>query len=256
MRNPKHLLIFIIILLILSAIYWVRNKDNVSSNQNDDAPVVAVEANPVDTVMDFFRPWLNAITDPETDPYTKELPARDVLTTELRDKILAAQTDFESGDIDPVLCTTVLPDGLKTKTILRQADSAQILVLSRDEVPRALAVAKLTGVDGQWKIADIDCNAGEQGPELGEFTFDKEGFLLKESVQPPLDPTKWYVVYERDGVLGYTAVLNLNENSTCADSDGSSMTCGDGGFAEAMQVSVKGDMQEAGVDVVSVTVLE
>ena len=254
MKNPKSLLIFLAILGIIVIILAIRNYGD-QPNQSE-TEVEAIEASPVDAVMDLYRPWLNAIQDPETDPYTKELNTKEFLSKELSEKINATKEDFMIGISDPVLCTTVLPDGLRTKTILHQADKAQVLVMSREEIPRALAVVKLSGVNGSWQIDDISCDAGEEGPELGEFTFDKEGFLLKESVQPPLDPNKWYVVYEREGVLGYTAVLNTNESSECVDLDGNSITCGDGGFAEAMRVHVQGDMQEAGVDVIRVTEVE
>lgn len=234
--------------------FWLTNSTSNPITTTADEDVVAIEDHPSDTVIDFYSLWLEAAQANDTDPYARELPTRDVLSTSLQEKILAGAEDFATGTHDPVLCTTVLPDNLRTTVISQQPIAAQVLIISREETPRSLAVVNLVGVDGHWQIDDISCDASESGPEIGEFSFDRSGFLLKHSVQPPLDPTKWYVIYEDDGVLGYSAVLNFNEESTCTDSDTTTLSCDDNGLAEAMQVHVQGNMSEAGVEVVRLQV--
>lgn len=256
MDKKKLLALFVFVVILVVLIVIFRNDGGPGGGSDDAADVVPVEADPVDTVMDFYSLWLGAIKDKDANPYTNGLLEKPILSEALRDKLIAAQSDFEGALHDPILCTTVTPEKLRTKIISHEPVAAQILMLEGGDNARALAVVKLTGVDGEWQMSDVDCNAGEVPPEQGEYTFEQTGFLLGPSVKPPLDSNEWYVVYEKDGLKGFTAVLNFNENSSCTDEGGGAIACGDEQLRETMEVSVQGDMQETGVDVVNLKIID
>ena len=109
--------------------------------------------------------------------------------------------------------------------------------------------------DGLWEIADINCTSGEEAPDQGEFTFDREGFLLKQSVPPPLDPQFWYLVFEQEGTPGHTAPLLLGDESTCVNDDREG-SCSDDMLGEALRAHVQGNLTEAGVDVARIEILK
>ncbi len=257
MDTKKLLLLVLLVIVLVGAFLVFRNTtDQTNDSSNETGDIQAVEADPIDTVMDFYSTWLNAVKATDADPYTRGLLEEEILSQPMRERIQSAQADFEKDQADPVLCTTVTPEGFRTKVISREPADAQILMLERGDNIRALAVVTLTGVNGAWQIVDINCDAGEEAPPQGEFSFEKTGFLLGPSVQPPLDATKWYIVYAKDGLQGFTAVLNFIETSTCTDESGSTFTCGNEQLRETMEITVQGDMQETGVDVVNLTIVD
>lgn len=252
MKNSKIIFIAIAIVILLGLVIFLNKGTSQTEGEDQQA---GIEGDPIDSAIDFYEEWLRLTQNGES-PYNEELINSEYLTNSLRDKLVAAQSDYEQKVSDPVLCRTELPGGLRSKLVSQTENTAQVLIVGPRSAADAIALVKLVGEDGIWKMNMIDCNAGETAPEVGEYNFDQEGYLLKQSVTPPLDPNSWYVVYESDGVMGFTAVLLFGENSTCLAADGSSIACGDESFYEAMKVEVKGNVNEAGVEVAQVLVLE
>jgi hypothetical protein len=104
----------------------------------------------------------------------------------------------------------------------------------------------LEAVNGEWVISDITCSRGELAPDL-EFTFDREGNLLKQSLQPPLDNEQWHLIYTKDDVAGNAIPLLFAATSVCIQPNGSEQVCEPDQLTEATAVQVQGAMQEAGV---------
>lgn len=246
-------LLVIIGLAVLALALSQLFSDHDRNDNNADSDQPRVDTEPVDAVMDFFQPWLG-LRASNTNPYDSDLLTSAPLSERFRTYVHEAEADFVAGISDPVLCAYTLPEKLRTKTILHQDTTAQVLLFGKEEQTLPRAVIYLVGNDGEWNIDRVDCNAGEVGPELGAFSFERSGYLLKDSVQPPLDPNTWYLVYEEDGLLGFTAALIFTENSSCTALDGSSLNCPDALF-ETMHVAIKGNISEAGVAVVELNTL-
>ena len=253
MEKKKLLIIgFLAILIIAGLIYIVTNS---KTSQTEEVAVDVIKSDPIDTAVDFYDEWLRLTSKADTTPYAEGMIDTPVLTEAFKEKLLAAQGDYEAGLSDPVLCRTELPTSIRSKEVSRQAQSAQILVLGPRKAADALALVKLVGEDGQWKINDVSCEAGETAPEIGEFNFEREGFLLKDSVPPPLNSDNWHLVYEDQGLQGLTAELTLRETTVCTNKVGESITCGSN-FFEAMKVAIKGNVSEVGLSVVEVVEVE
>lgn len=242
------LAIIIVGIAVLASSYLKPGTDG----GNGTAAVVPVTEDPVETLREFVNQWIDVRNDPNTNPYEEQLASYEHLTDEMRQTIATAEDDFFAQNYDPVLCTTTIPTKLRTRATARSDAWAEITILNRNETSRPIAFAQLVGVDGVWKINRIDCNTAETAPRQGEYSFERTGYLLKHSVQPPLDPSNWYLVYESNGTMGYTAMLHFDESSVCKKSDESTIACNDDGLVETMHVQVRGDMTEAGVSVVSV----
>lgn len=201
---------------------------------------------PLDVVMDFYNPWLEARQSTTTNPYALGLASNPILSPLLRDRLIASEHRAE-GDIDPVLCQTTVPEKVNARIVSEQEDLIRILVLSRDKTLTAQSTFELKPLNDGWYIDDIVCAAGEFAPDR-EFTFDQEGYLLK-SVPPPLDPQYWHVVFELDGVPGHTAPLFFDGESTCVSPDGVGSACDTNTFSEPTRARVFGQMTELGVEV-------
>lgn len=248
MKNKFIILTVLAFIVVCAIVLLQKNETNITKT---DEPNIPVEADPVDTVMDFYNQWVDARTATDTDPYAAGLNQNEDLTDLLKAELTAAQESFTTENTDPILCISTVPEGLKTRTVSRTDTTALVLLTERGGAGLPIALVRLVGVNGQWKLDNIDCNAGETGPTLGDYTFDRTGFLLKDSVQPPLDPNNWYLVYESDGINGYTAVLNFTDASNCTSQTGESATCPNSLY-EAEYVHVQGNMTEAGVEVVQI----
>lgn len=250
MKNAKLIIVLLIVGAIVAGI--LLN----SGSKVTEEPKVVLTGDPVDATMDFYAAWLDARKIADTNPYDSGAATNKYLSPDFIQKLADGKDSFFNTGVDPVLCQTTVPDSLRTKTVLQTDDQAQVLILARGELAIPIAIAKLGGVDGEWKIIDVDCNAGERGPEIGEYNFEKSGRLLKASVRPPLDANYWHLIYERDGVMGYVAQLTFNENTVCTMPDDTTTSCADETFYETIPVEVKGNMTEAGLEVVLVKITE
>jgi len=245
LKKPLVILITVALLILIIGLVLFNNKKDSSTPEE----VRGVAGDPTDVTMDFLGDWLEARKSSTTDPYTENLANSMILSIEMVKKLSAAEADFRENGNDPVLCQSTIPGKLRSKSVFETIDKAQIMILPKDNQTTIIPVVTLTGHDGLWEIIDITCSNGEEAPDQGEFSFNKEGQLLKASLKPPLDNQYWHLVFEQDGTFGYTAPLFLSETSVCKLSDGDEETCRDNMFSETQKVFVQGNMTEAGVDV-------
>ena len=249
MHNRTFIIAGVVALIVIVAVLFFSKGD---SEQEVSEQMVST-SDPMNTVLDFYDPWLSAVKASDTDPYQRGLNEEPLLSPELRTK-LADMKDREIGEPDPVLCQTEAPTGISARRIYQNADEAQVLVMSTEPGQTAQAVVTLPRLNDGWYIKDITCSLGEFAPDR-EFTFEREGFLLK-SVEPPLDPQYWHLVFEEDGRMGHTAPLFFGAESTCMALDGSQSTCDPNSFTEPSKAFVQGEMTEAGVEVKRVELRE
>jgi len=201
-----------------------------------------------DTVVDFYDKWLKAVQLPTTaNPSLATLAKSPILSKSLRDRLISTRKDANTT-IDPVLCQTVVPEEVSTRTVFENANEAQILVMSRDKKVTEQAIFTLMKYNDGWYINDIQCSLGEFAPER-EFSFEKEGYLLKGSIPKPYDPKNWHLVFEDNGENGHVVPLFFDSKSQCTSLDGSKSVCKPDQFTEATKVSVHAQMTERGANV-------
>ncbi len=240
-------LIVVTVFIIGMLFWWFQGKQNneiVVPSENK-----GVQGTAIDVTLDFYESWLSARKSTTTDPYKDNLASSTVLSLAMSKKLIESESAFRTSGFDPVLCQSSFPDGLRSKIIFEQDKKAQVLVFPKGKQSGVQAAVTLAGQDGFWEIADISCGSAEQAPEQGEFTFERDGYLLKENVPAPLDSQYWHLVFEQEGALGHTVPLFLKATSTCVFEGGAEEACRDDMFTETVQVRVKGDMTEAGVEV-------
>lgn len=132
--------------------------------------------------------------------------------------------------------------------IHQKGDTASVLVTAKQPDITAQSVFTLKGQGDGWYIEGITCYPGEfEAPR--EFTFEKEGFPLK-NVQPPLDPQYWHIVFEENGEKGHAVPLLSKAESACVAVDGTKAVCDSNHFTEASKAHVYSQMTELGADVV------
>lgn len=233
------LAIAVVILLVGAVIFFTKDKEPADGR--------GIEGEPIDITLDFYEKWMTSLTATSTDPFSEDLHNSQEISKELSDKLWAFKNDNPETILDPVLCQVALPGGLRSLPVYRQEESAQILVMSSDKTLHGQAVVSLEKTGKLWRISDITCSSGEEDPNKGEFSFDKEGFLLK-NVPAPLDSQYWHLVFEEDGTLGHTAPLFVDSSSMCKQGDTES-ACDTNNFEETKRVHVQGQMTESGVEV-------
>lgn len=234
-KNLTVASVLVMIIIILGALYFwnTSNKQEVSIDT------------PVNIVLDFYMPWLNAVQSEETNPYQEELDKNPILSKDLRTKLKTAEKSTE--EIDPVLCQTTVPSRVAARVVFQNEETAEILVTARpSDFSSQQAIAVLNAHDGGWYIHDIRCSPGEFAPDR-EFTFEREGNLLK-SVPEPFNPENWHLVYEENGVPGHAVPLFFDAESTCQTQKGDESVCNPDSFVETSKVYIKGQMTEAGVE--------
>lgn len=202
---------------------------------------------PADVVGDFYEQWLRAVKDPVgAIPDLATLATYPILSKTLSASLVTAQADA-STTLDPVLCQSRVPDDISIRNVYETDKEVEMLVVSRDKSVTNQAVVKLKSLDGGWYIDDIECSAGEFGPER-EFSFERVGYLLKSSVPAPYDSKKWHLIFEENGELGHVAPLIFDSESRCSQG-GSESVCRPDQFIETQMVSIRGQMTETGVNV-------
>lgn len=202
----------------------------------------------VDTAGDFYHKWLSAAQQPtDADPSLTTLAKSPILSKSLRDKIKSVQND-SNATIDPVLCQTTVPEEISTRRVYTSEDEVQILVTSKDKNATSQALVTLKKYNDGWYINDIECSLGEFAPEQ-EFSFEKEGYLLKDSIPTPYSPKDWHLVFEDNGEPGHVVPLFFDSESQCTSLDGSNSVCKPEQFTEATKVFVRSQMTERGANV-------
>lgn len=247
--NKRKLIIGGILVLAVVALgvglFLTKNSPWSSLSQE----VVAGE--PVDVVLDFYGSWLEALQGTSTNPFESGLAEDPILSSELRNRI--SDSKGVEGGPDPVLCQTNIPVQISARLISELEDSAQVLVVSRDKTQPEQAIVTLKGLNEGWYIDSIECSPGEFAPPR-EFSFDREGFLLK-SVVPPLDSNYWHLVFVENDVPGHVAPLLFSGDSMCTALDESQSVCDPNKFIEPSKAHVQGEMTETGVKVKRVKLL-
>lgn len=224
----------ILVAIVVTLVLW---------QPDTETPVVERE-DPIDVVFDFYNPWLQAVVSTTTDPRAAGLTTAPVLAVAVRDYIANAH-----AVVDPVLCQTNIPTKLGVRPVYANDATAELQVLSRfnDDRSSDYALVQLEVVDAAWQITNISCQSGESAPEK-EFSFTQTGYLLK-SVPPPLDDSRWHLVFAQGADLDQTVPLFFTATSTCVALDGAETTCSTDSFTEARRATVIGNMVEAGVQV-------
>ena len=254
-QYKKFLVPGLVLLVVIGFVVGILYKKFHLKGQvaTDSAEQEVSMADPVDIVLDFYGPWLEAVKSTSTDPYQSELATKKILSETLRTQLLSAEGHTET-DIDPVLCQTTIPARVNGRIVSEQADVVRVLVTAKEKALTAQSVFTLKRHNDGWFIDSITCAPGEfELPR--EFSFEKEGFLLK-SVHPPLDPQYWHIVFEDNGELGHAAPLFFSATSSCVALDKSTAGCDSNQFTEATKVHVYGQMTERGVDVTRLEFLE
>lgn len=238
--NKKTLFVIIgAIVLIGVGILLSNSSDTQSKNET-----VKELGDPRDTVSEFYGDWKRALESTSTDPQAAGLYDDPRLSAEVQAYLRAYPADTA---LDPALCLSIVPPRIGAKPVFTLEDTAQFIVFPGkvDAMPER-ALVDVAVVDGMWKITKIDCISGESAPDV-EFTFDREGSLLK-SDQAPLSGDTWYLIFEENGKDGHFAPLFFDEQSMCLTND-SEAICDPGTFINPSTATVKGEMTEAGVEV-------
>lgn len=242
MNTKKLIVIAVLVLGAVGAWLFIGS----GSSQNDDGAKMPKHP-PVDTVLDYYNDWLDARQATDTDPYAAGLSESPELTSDVQTYLRASQS--EMSKLDPVLCQTSVPEKIGTKEVYIKEGEAKILVLARgaDKMP-GQATVTLIPQEGEWVISNIVCSYGETAPEQGEYSFEREGQLLK-SVPAPYDSNFWHLVYEDQGLNGLVAQLSFDDTSMCIGSDGAEAVCNPDAFQQTAKAFVQGDVSEDGIAV-------
>lgn len=245
----KILIISLTLAAIGVAVYFGSNKTEHISNTVEDSAGVA--GDPIDAMLGFYKEYLAAAQNAATSPEAEGLWEHPILSNAVR-----AYIDENKDDVvDPVLCQSVTPQKIRSKTLYQKDGKAQVQVLGRLEGEKSSeqAVVTLAQANDTWRVTEIQCLQGESMPER-EFTFDREGYLLK-SVPAPLDSNYWHLVFEQDGTRGHTVPL-FTTDAECTMLDGVVQACDMNTIDEATKAHVQGQMTEAGVDVQYIELLK
>ena len=240
MKKPTILLLILIVTTLFFVGWKSVGTDLPSAGDTQTKPVTDL----IDVTLEVYDPWLAALKATSTEINQSELLATMPLTTQLRAKLEQALGDGQPI-VDPIICQPQLPERIGVKSIFENETEAQVVVVARGNKVPEQALVTLAVTDNRWLVSDISCSQGEVAPQL-EFSFAREGNLLKQSLQPPLDSSQWHLIYEKDGVQGYAIPLLFDQESICIQTDGSEQVCVPDQLSEVTAVSIKGAMQEAG----------
>ena len=236
----KKISIIGVVLVLIAGGIWMFNKNSDSDGGQSSATLDAV-----DSVSTFYDKWLLALKQPATAELDRATLAKSpILSKEFSDRLLVAMNTAP----DPVLCQKVVPENISIRNVYENKDEAQILVMSRYKKVTEQAVVTLTKSNDGWHINDIECSLGEIAPKR-EFSFEKQGFLIKKSIPKPYNSNNWHLVFEEDGKLGNVVPLFFDSASECTSLGGSKSVCKPEEFTETVKVFVRGQMSERGVSV-------
>ncbi len=250
------LLVFVSIFLIW---YFVPT---VATDLNGDESTIK-DTDPYDVVFDFYSDWLAYVHASGTPAANSALPGERFLTDAAKNALNEAILQTNTDVAIPVICQITAPDSVRAKIVHEVDDRAEIIVYPRYKTDNTssstntttvsgFSLVNLEKIDGSWRINSISCSRGDIAPE-SEYSFEQEGYLLK-NVPAPLDSNFWHLVFAENGVEGHTAPLLFTASSTCTIRDAAPEICNPESLVEANRAVVKGEMNESGVTVVSMTV--
>lgn len=237
----KKIIILVLALVVIGGVVWFGkgSDDSLGGAQ-------AKYAEPADAVDTFYGGWLKAAKDPSFTPDRATLAKSPILTSELSASVAAALV--AGAALDPVLCQSVVPEGISLRNVYEQADKAQMLVTSKDKAVTKQAVVDLIKSGDSWMISGIQCTDGDVAP-VKEFSFEQTGFLIKASVPKPYNNKNWHLVFTQDGKAGNVVPLIFDNKSMCTNIEGVKAVCKPEQFAETNKVVVRGGMTERGATV-------
>lgn len=254
MENKKYLIAgagVLVVVLVVGIVASLRGGDGAGSG-DEKAGYRGINDDPIDVALDFYQEWLNRKQVSEVTAETPNPVDSMALSYRMQERL--SGFDFAAEGKDPIFCISTLPDGFKSRAIFTQDTKIQRLMYSSNEQERGQALVTLEKHDELWEISDITCSSGEEAPEIGEFSFDAEGMLLKDSLPDTFDKTNWYLVFEKDDTKGFTAPLLISAESMCLEAQAEDV-CDTADFYETMKLHVQGQMTEGGVDVKRIEVV-
>ncbi len=243
MKNRQTIVLVLVVVIVGVLLAWLFFNNSLGGFDVANTQDEQEKTDPLDVVVRLYSPWLSALQATSTEPDFGLLLSTAPVTPELRVR-LQQQVDQPTSDVDPVICQPMVPERLGAKVVYITDEKAELMVITRGNKVPELALYTLDWQDTDWIISDITCSRGELAPEQ-EYSFEREGNLLKDSLQPPLDSSKWHLIYTRDEVAGYAIPLEFTESSLCI-SDVEAV-CDLSILSEAAAVKVQGAMQESGV---------
>lgn len=247
MLDRKYIFVGVaLIVVVVAALFFMRG-DSASVGENGNGSEREVEGEPLDVASEFYNMWLTEANAEGGDVYGAHLVDNTFLSDDFKDRLKDMYNAGEIGELDPVVCQTVTPSNVRIKPVFIDETEAQMLYVPRVEGSSTQALATLEVIDYQWRITDIECTNGEIAPDR-EYSFEKEGFLLK-NVPEPLDANYWHLVFEQGGQMGHTVPLFFDGGSVCITTAGEEATCNPDQFTEASAVYVQAEMSEAGATV-------
>lgn len=239
MKKTQTIGIIAIVLIIITllSILFLKNKfvQEVSYEE------------PVDIVIGFYSPWLDAMQSTTTDPYAEGLPDDPLLSRELRQELKDAQGKDING-LYPVLCQPTIPLRISTRIVYEEGDRAQILVTAKDDDLFGQAIVTLQKYNEGWYMDSIDCSPGEFAPPK-EFSFERDGVMVKSSVTEPYNNQFWHLVYEENDQIGLLVPLFFNQDSKCMPKRGDEFVCDPNQFEENSKVTIRAQLTESGAEV-------
>jgi hypothetical protein len=253
-KNINRTVAGLAILLLIAAVALFVFRDRLYSPSPTTEDNTKALEDPLDVTLDFYNQWLAESKSTTTNPFQSGLLNSPLLSAEVRTQIENSNAKKKEGDIDPVLCIPNPPKRVGGKILQSQDGRAVILMLPRSQLTKTnhQAIVSLTVVDGKWQITKLDCLEGESAPEK-EFTFEKTGFLVKESIEPPYSKDSWHLVYEQETQPGYVVPLTFTAESVCIGTDGSESVCNPSELKEVTKVLIQADMTETGAIVKRMT---
>ncbi len=245
MKQKNLVIAVLIVLVFVIAFIMVKNGSEGPQQEDPLANQVLSTEDPFDIVFDYYSPWRDAVAAVETSPYAEGFQNEPLLSERLRARIITSEN---SGEVDPVLCQDTPPQKFTARIVSEYEDMVRILVKAKDPSLTAFATFNIRKHNDGWFIDDIICDTGGEVPPEREFTFEKEGFLLKD-VPEPLNSENWHLIFEENGEPGHFVPLYFSETSTCITSDDTEATCDPSSFAQATKAHVYGQMTEIGAEV-------
>lgn len=238
MKKIKIVGVVLVLAAIVALVWFFANRDSKQKVSTLDA---------VDIVGDFYHGWLKAAQAPDAaEPNLGTLAKSPILSKSLKNKIKNAQKDSDATD--PVLCQTVVPEDISIRRVYVNKDEAQMVVTSKNKSVANQALVTLNSLDGGWYINDIQCSLGEMAPDR-EFSFEKEGYLLKNSIPKPYNPKNWHLIFEENGEAGHVVPLLFDTESQCTDLGKNKSVCKPDQLTEVTKVFIRGQMTEYGATV-------
>jgi hypothetical protein len=236
----RYTIIIGLALITIGFIAMVLFSDN-SFTASNERELPALD--PIDVATGVANRWLQ--NERATSSVSMAVfIASEPLITRAAGNRLIAQSPTPGETRDPILCQTSLPVRVGARSVYQTEDSAQVMIVARGANRSAeRSIMTLVLDNNAWRITNIVC-ANENARGSGEFAFEAEGRLVRESIPNPYDPNVWHLVVERpDGSID-AVPLAFTDTSICRSDDGELVTCDQSQFTEGDFARVQADVTE------------